>query len=63
MDEGHRQVVEVEQSAIWRFLWWSGTISVCVFVDQNRKDHTVKEVINPSYCSTEINPPSLFDGG
>lgn len=42
VDEGHRQVVEVEQSAIWRFLWWSGTISVHVCVDQNRKDHTVK---------------------
>jgi len=43
VDEGQRQVVEVEQAAIWRFLWWSGTISVHVFVDQNRKDHTVRE--------------------
>ncbi|KAJ6837540.1 uncharacterized protein M6B38_120310 [Iris pallida] len=42
VDEGHRQVVEVEQAAIWRFLWWSGTISVHVIVDQNRRDHTVK---------------------
>lgn len=42
VDEGHRQVVEVDQAAIWRFLWWSGTISVHVFVDQNRKDHSVK---------------------
>nr|CAD1823871.1 unnamed protein product [Ananas comosus var. bracteatus] len=42
VDEGQRQVVEVEQAAIWRFLWWSGTIAVHVFVDQNRKDHTVK---------------------
>ncbi|KAL6007007.1 hypothetical protein ACLOJK_032503 [Asimina triloba] len=42
LDEGQRQVVEVEQAAIWRFLWWSGTISVHVFVDQNRQDHTVK---------------------
>ncbi|RZS09346.1 hypothetical protein BHM03_00040417, partial [Ensete ventricosum] len=42
IDEGLRQVVEVEQAAIWRFLWWSGTISVHVIVDQNRKDHTVK---------------------
>ncbi|ONK68571.1 uncharacterized protein A4U43_C05F13460 [Asparagus officinalis] len=42
IDEGQRQVVEVEQAALWRFLWWSGTISVHVFVDQNRKDHTVK---------------------
>ncbi|KAF8643485.1 hypothetical protein HU200_066835 [Digitaria exilis] len=42
IDEGSRQVVEVEQAAIWKFLWWSGILSVHVFVDQNRKDHTVK---------------------
>ncbi|XP_020539220.1 uncharacterized protein LOC105644602 isoform X2 [Jatropha curcas] len=42
LDEGHRQVVEVEQAAIWKFLWWSGTISVHVLVDQNRKDLTMK---------------------
>ncbi|XP_039055132.1 uncharacterized protein LOC120197804 isoform X2 [Hibiscus syriacus] len=42
IDEGKRQVVEVEQSAIWRFLWWSGTISVHVLVDQNREDHTMR---------------------
>ncbi|KQJ89856.1 hypothetical protein BRADI_4g28170v3 [Brachypodium distachyon] len=42
LDEGLRQVVEVEQAAIWKFLWWSGILSVHVFVDQNRKDHTVK---------------------
>ncbi|XP_039116535.1 uncharacterized protein LOC120251949 [Dioscorea cayenensis subsp. rotundata] len=42
VDEGMRQVVEVEQAALWRFLWWSGTISVHVYVDQNRKNHTVK---------------------
>lgn len=42
VDEGLRQVVDVEQAAIWRFLWLSGTISVHVIVDQNRKDHTVK---------------------
>ncbi|PIN05593.1 hypothetical protein CDL12_21864 [Handroanthus impetiginosus] len=42
VDEGLRQVVEVEQAAIWRFLWWSGTISVHVLVDQNRADHTMK---------------------
>ncbi|KAL4383869.1 hypothetical protein GQ457_15G003410 [Hibiscus cannabinus] len=23
VDEGQRQVVEVEQAAFWRFLWWS----------------------------------------
>ncbi|KAL0336144.1 UNVERIFIED_CONTAM: 2-methylene-furan-3-one reductase [Sesamum radiatum] len=42
VDEGLRQVVEVEQAAIWRFLWWSGTISVHVLVDQNRENHTMK---------------------
>ncbi|KAL8534173.1 hypothetical protein ACS0TY_010251 [Phlomoides rotata] len=42
VDEGLRQVVEVEQAAIWRFLWLSGTITVRVLVDQNREDHTVK---------------------
>lgn len=42
VDEGLRQLVEVEQAAIWRFLWWSGTISVHVLVDQNRENHTVR---------------------
>ncbi|KAJ7943649.1 protein of unknown function (DUF220) [Quillaja saponaria] len=42
VDEGLRQVVEVEQAAIWRFLWWSGTISVHVLVDQNREDYSMK---------------------
>ncbi|PSS26867.1 17-beta-hydroxysteroid dehydrogenase type 6 like [Actinidia chinensis var. chinensis] len=42
VDEGLRQVVEVEQAALWRFLWWSGTISVHVLVDQNREVHTMK---------------------
>ncbi|KAL1565629.1 hypothetical protein AAHA92_07817 [Salvia divinorum] len=42
VDEGLRQVVELEQAAIWRFLWWSGTISVHVLVDQNREDHSMK---------------------
>jgi hypothetical protein len=42
LDEGHRQVVDVEQAAIWKFLWWSGTISVHVLVDQNRQDHSVR---------------------
>ncbi|OIT08790.1 hypothetical protein A4A49_65034, partial [Nicotiana attenuata] len=41
VDEGLRQVVELEQAAIWRFLWWSGTIAVHVLVDQNRENHTV----------------------
>ncbi|KAK9276096.1 hypothetical protein L1049_005627 [Liquidambar formosana] len=42
VNEGSRQVVELEQAAIWRFLWWSGTISVHVIVDQNREDHSMK---------------------
>lgn len=42
LDEGSRQVVEVEQAAIWKFLWWSGILSVHVFVDQDRRNHTVK---------------------
>ncbi|GMP82776.1 hypothetical protein CsSME_00036937 [Camellia sinensis var. sinensis] len=50
VDEGSRQVVELEQAALWRFLWWSGTISVHVLVDQNREDHTVR-----TYCSFQFN--------
>ncbi|GLT50355.1 hypothetical protein SLA2020_238450 [Shorea laevis] len=42
IDEGRRQVVEVEQAAAWRFLWWSGVFSVHVLVDQNREDHSMK---------------------
>ncbi|KAF7829354.1 putative OBP32pep [Senna tora] len=42
VDEGQRQVVDLEQAALWRFLWWSGTISVHVLVDQNREDHSMK---------------------
>lgn len=42
VDEGPRQVVEVEQAAIWKFLWLSGTISVHVLVEQNRDDHSMK---------------------
>ncbi|KAJ3683398.1 hypothetical protein LUZ60_013625 [Juncus effusus] len=42
IDEGSRQVVELEQAASWRFLWWTGTIAVHVFVDQDRSTHTVK---------------------
>lgn len=41
-DEGHRQLVEVEQLAIWRFLCFSGTFSIRVFVDQNRHTHSLK---------------------
>lgn len=41
-DEGHRQLVEVEQSAIWRFLWFSGIMSIRLYVDQDRQTHTLK---------------------
>lgn len=38
-DDGLRQLVEVDQAAIWKFLWFSGTLSVCVLVDQDRRLH------------------------
>ncbi|OAE21118.1 hypothetical protein AXG93_3661s1430 [Marchantia polymorpha subsp. ruderalis] len=41
-DHGHRQIVEIEQAAIWRFLWLSGTLNVCVRVDQDRRALTLK---------------------
>ncbi|KAG0610286.1 hypothetical protein M758_7G053700 [Ceratodon purpureus] len=41
-DDGERQLVEVDQAAIWRFLWFSGTLSVCVLVDQDRRSHLMK---------------------
>lgn len=44
VDEGLRQVVELEQSAIWRFLWLSGTISVHLLVDQNRRNYSVSNL-------------------
>ncbi|KAI3956782.1 hypothetical protein MKW92_005600 [Papaver armeniacum] len=46
VDEGSRKVVEVEQAAMWKFLWWSGIIVVHVMVDKNRYDRSVSE----SYC-------------
>ncbi|KAK8480723.1 hypothetical protein V6N13_090393 [Hibiscus sabdariffa] len=50
VDEGQRQLVEVEQAALWRFLWWSGTISVRLLVDQNRGDHSMKfEQVNTGF--------------
>lgn len=42
VDEGTRQVVDLEQAALWKFLWWSGTIPVHVLVDQNREDHSMR---------------------
>ncbi|KAJ7570126.1 hypothetical protein O6H91_01G107400 [Diphasiastrum complanatum] len=41
-DEGNRQLVEVEQEAIWKFLWLTGTFTVHVLVDQDRNTHTMK---------------------
>lgn len=40
-DDGHRQLVEVDQAAAWKFLWFSGTLSVCVLVDQDRRKRMV----------------------
>lgn len=51
VDEGLRQVVELEQAALWKFLWWSGTIAVHVLVDQNREDHSVRIHSSPSYTA------------
>lgn len=42
VDEGSRQVIELEQAATWRFLLWSGSISIQVLIDQNREDHSMK---------------------
>ncbi|RZC93724.1 hypothetical protein C5167_016351 [Papaver somniferum] len=42
VDECSRQVVEVEQAAMWKFLWWSGIIAVHVMVGQNIDDHSTK---------------------
>ncbi|XP_024519125.1 uncharacterized protein LOC112342091 [Selaginella moellendorffii] len=39
--ENNRQLVEVEQAAIWKFLWFSGTIDVRVLVDEDQSSHTV----------------------
>ncbi|MCO5590733.1 hypothetical protein L7F22_044708 [Adiantum nelumboides] len=41
-DEGHRQLVEVEQSAIWRFLCFSGIMHIRLYVDQDRRTHSLK---------------------
>ncbi|KAK1400754.1 hypothetical protein POM88_000359 [Heracleum sosnowskyi] len=36
------QVVDLEQAALWKFLWWSGMIPVHVLGDQNMEDHSVR---------------------
>ncbi|RZC46678.1 hypothetical protein C5167_039627 [Papaver somniferum] len=55
VDEGSRQVVEVEQAAMWKFLWWSGIIAVHVMVGQNIDDHSVRVavVLVPIYVMTD----------
>ncbi|RZC60558.1 hypothetical protein C5167_022326 [Papaver somniferum] len=45
VDECSRQVVEVEQAAMWKFLWWSGIIAVHVMVGQNIDDHSLVDVL------------------
>ncbi|BBN17142.1 hypothetical protein MPTK1_7g12310 [Marchantia polymorpha subsp. ruderalis] len=40
-DDGNRQLVEVEQLGRWKFLVFSGTFACRVFVEQNRKEHTM----------------------
>ncbi|XP_026420909.1 uncharacterized protein LOC113316952 isoform X3 [Papaver somniferum] len=40
VDECSRQVVEVEQATMWKFLWWSGIIAVHVMVGQSIDDHS-----------------------
>jgi len=42
VDDGSRQVIELEQAATWRFLLWSGSITIQVLIDQNREDHSVR---------------------
>ncbi|RZC56076.1 hypothetical protein C5167_014923 [Papaver somniferum] len=42
---GSMQVVEVEQAAMWKFLWWSGIITVHVMVGQNIDDHSLVDVL------------------
>lgn len=44
-DDGNRQLVEVDQAAVWRFLWFSGTLNVCVLVDQDRRNRMVRQLV------------------
>ncbi|RZC47593.1 hypothetical protein C5167_040551 [Papaver somniferum] len=45
VDECSRQVVEVEQATMWKFLWWSGIIAVHVMVGQSIDDHSLVDVL------------------
>jgi hypothetical protein len=61
-DDGERQLVEVDQAAIWRFLCFSGTFSVCVLVDQDRRTHTVSTAVDLSFLYTTISQfPQVSD--
>ncbi|XP_026456936.1 uncharacterized protein LOC113357709 isoform X1 [Papaver somniferum] len=61
VDECSRQVVEVEQAAMWKFLWWSGIIPVHVMVGQNIDDHS-KLFSSTSSSSLCLLFPSWFAG-
>ncbi|XP_026456941.1 uncharacterized protein LOC113357709 isoform X3 [Papaver somniferum] len=56
-----KQVVEVEQAAMWKFLWWSGIIPVHVMVGQNIDDHS-KLFSSTSSSSLCLLFPSWFAG-
>ncbi|XP_026404128.1 uncharacterized protein LOC113299322 isoform X5 [Papaver somniferum] len=56
-----KQVVEVEQAAMWKFLWWSGIIAVHVMVGQNIDDHS-KLFSSTSSSSLCLLFPSWFAG-
>ncbi|XP_026402363.1 uncharacterized protein LOC113297960 isoform X1 [Papaver somniferum] len=61
VDECSRQVVEVEQAAMWKFLWWSRIIAVHVMVGQNIDDHS-KLFSSTSSSSLCLLFPSWFAG-
>ncbi|GJP50622.1 hypothetical protein CLOM_g9765 [Closterium sp. NIES-68] len=49
-DDGDRQLVEVEQSAVGRFLVFSGSCDVRLFVRQDRLKHTMSfEIARPGF--------------
>ncbi|RZC81964.1 hypothetical protein C5167_044527 [Papaver somniferum] len=57
VDECSRQVVELEQAAMWKFLWWSGIIAVHVMVGQNIDDHSTK------LCAPALAPFKVYYEG
>ncbi|TVU00843.1 hypothetical protein EJB05_53691 [Eragrostis curvula] len=61
LDEGPRQIVEVEQAAIWKFLWWSGVLSVHVKFKQGRTGFMKKFEgcwkIDPIFVDKEVCRP------